>query len=432
MSTRTKIIIGVVIALVIGGGVVAKVKMSKDKATVVKAAAAKKQKLVEKVTAPARIQPVTIVNISADVMGQIVDLAVEEGDWVEKGQFLLQIDPSIYQSVVDRTEALVQSASANQQLAEANLRQAELDMNRKSDLFKQNLVSQQEVDITKTQVEVNQAQVRSAKEQVTQAKASLDEARSNLRKTRIIAPMAGTVSQLNVEEGEVAVTGTMNNPGTILLAVADLTRMEAEAEVDETDVIHLVTGQLVEIEVDALPDTVLTGTVREIANTARIQAQGTDQEVTNFLVKVDVSDNHGKLRPGMSATISIIANTKENVLSIPIQAVVMRRPSELKEKADDDDGKAEADEPKEIDKTEEAMTGTFLLDKMADPSGKELAKARFVQIKTGISSETDIEIVSGLNEGQEVITGPYKTLLDLRQDEKVKLDDGKGPKDNED
>lgn len=413
MSTKKKIIIAAVVIVVFAAIIFAQTRGKRQGGMTVKTDTVKMEKIIEKVTAPARIQPVTIVNVSADVMGQITRLDVEEGDWVEKGQFLLQIDPSIYQSAVDRNEAQLRSASADAELAEANLRQAELNFSRKSNLFEQHLVSQEDLDIAQTEVEVNQARLKSAKERVEQSRASLSEAKSNLRKTTILAPMSGTVSQLNVEEGEVAVTGTMNNPGTVLLSIADLDRMEAEAEVDETDVVRLELGQRVEIEVDALRDTLLIGEVREIANTATIRGRGTDQEVTNFLVKVDIVENHPKLRPGMSATLSVITAVEENALAIPIQAVVLRRPSEIETNQSEAD-KASPDtaqtEERDEFEPEEPVSGVFVVASKAE--GEKTAT--FKSVETGISDETSIQVVSGLAEGDEIVSGPYKVLLDLK------------------
>ncbi|OQY26191.1 MAG: hypothetical protein B6244_14220 [Candidatus Cloacimonetes bacterium 4572_55] len=420
MSNKKKWIIGIVVVFVVAGIIIGQITMKKDKGLAVEIAPVKIEKIVEKVTAPARIQPVTIVNISADVMGQVTELAAEEGDWVEKGQFLLRIDPAIYQSSVNRAKAMLRSAAASEELAEANLRQAELSHSRKQNLFDQDLASQEELDIAQTEVEVNKARVKSAREQVEETKATLEEARSNLKKTTISAPMAGTVSQLNIEEGETAITGTMNNPGTVLLSIADLTQMEAVAEVDETDVVQLESGQNVEVEVDALPDTILTGEVREIANTATIRGRGTDQEITNFMVKIDIVSHHAKLRPGMSSTISIITHVKEDVAAIPIQAVVMRRLSELEKENSD-----KPSDPESEIKNDDAVEGVFIVKEESDRAGKIKKTAHFTQIITGISSETSIEVVSGLSEGTKVITGPYRILLNLQDGSSVKKEDEK-------
>lgn len=422
---KKKIFIGITILVVLGLIIGFQLKQNRKKGAQVKVAEAKIEKIVEKVRAPARIQPVTIVNISANVMGQITHLAVEEGDWVDKGQFLLEIDPATYQSIVDRTKALVKSAEANKELAEANLRHSRLNYERQKELFERNLLSQQDLEIVETEVQVNEARLKSATEEVEQMRASLAEARSNLKKTTITAPMSGTVSQLNVEEGEVAVTGTMNNPGTVLLSIADLTRMEAEAEVDETDVINLELGQEVEIEVDALPDTILTGQVREIANTARIYAQGTDQEVTNFTVKVDIVHHHSKLRPGMSATLSIITATLEEALSIPIQAIVLRQEDDVKKDSREKEATANNADEKKV-----TITGVFLTKTDEKARGRARLKALFTPVETGISSDTDIQIISGLSPGDEVISGPYKTLLDLKDGAEIQIEDEKDKKDD--
>ncbi len=235
------------------------------------------------VRAPGKIQPETQIKLSANVPGEVVRLAVKEGDRVRKGQFLLQIDDTQYRAEVRQSQAMLDAARSNLRLAETAFAQSDAVAKRKETLFAQNLVSPEELEAARTQRNSDKARIDAEREEVTRGGAALQAAQDNLRKTRFESPIEGTVTQLNIERGEIVVIGTMNNPGTVILSVADLARMKVEADVDETDVASVSLSQAATVKVDALPDTTLTGHVVEIANSPKISELGTQEQQTNFV-----------------------------------------------------------------------------------------------------------------------------------------------------
>ena len=337
---------------------------------------------------------------------------------VEEGQFLVQLDRNRYQAMVDQAKAQLASA-------EARLVEVEAEFRRMKELYDAQLTSDADLEAAKARRDVDKANYSAAK-------AYLDKVRDDLSKTTILSPMAGTISQLNSEVGEV-VLGTEQFSGTVIMTVADLSRMEVEADVDETDIVDVSIGQPAEIEVDALPDTMLQGEVTEIANTAFTLGRGTQEEVTNFKVKVAVLGDVSSLKPGMSATVDIETAFRENVLQVPIQCVVMRAPKseeqEEGEKVEEAEGEREK-EAKAPGPQREGSTadGTGSEDRREEK--KELIEvifvvedgtAKMVPIKRGIASDTDTEILSGLEGDDLVITGSYRALRDLRDGQKVKV-----------
>jgi HlyD family secretion protein len=269
-------------------------------------------------------------------------------------------------------------------------------------------------------------------EEVTRASAAVQSAQDNLRKTLFHAPIDGTVTQLNVERGEIVMVGTMNNPGTVVLSVADLSRMKVEADVDETDVASVRLGQTATVKVDALPDTTLTGRVVEIANSPKISELGTQEQQTNFVVDVMIDNPPPTLRPGMTADVEIKTATKAGVLHVPIQAVVVRTAEELA-KAKAKVGKAGHGDAKNA--AGAAETGT------SDPAKKneELkgvfvmvdGEAQFRKVRTGIASDTDLEVLGDVKAKEKVITGPNKVLRQLKPGSKVKVEEPKTKKGNQ-
>ena len=258
---------------------------------------------------------------------------------------------------------------------------------------------------------------------MTRQQATLQAAEDNLRKTRFEAPIDGTVTQLNIERGEIVVVGTMNNPGTVILSVADLSRMKVEADVDETDVSSVRLGQTATVKVDALPDTTLTGKVVEIANSPKVSELGTQEQQTNFEVDVMLDAPPRSLRPGMTADVEIRTGSHAGVLHVPIQAVVIRTQEELdraerkgKGKRGKDAAAAALSDSAEKKKTEE-IKGVFVMEK---------GTARFRRVRTGIASDTDFEISGDVKAGEKVITGPYRVLRNLKPGQKVKVEEPKG------
>jgi HlyD family secretion protein len=383
------------------------------KAATVKVAVenAEKRTIVETITANGKIQPEKEVKITPDVSGEIVELTVREGDHVEKGQLLLRIKPDIYISQKDRSMAAISSARARLAQAEAQYIQAELSYKRTKQLFDEQTISKSEFEQSEASYSVAKAEVDAAKFSVISAEASLKEANETLIKTSIYAPMTGTVSMLLVELGE-RVAGTGMMAGTEMLRVADLSRMEAQVEVNENDIPRVKLGDTATIEVDAYVDYKFKGIVTEMANSAKTTGVSADQ-VTNFDVKIlvlpesykDLTDkgNAHPLRPGMSATVDIRTEIKPGIITVPIQSVTTRTDTTKVTKTVSD---------------EDIRTLVFITD-----GERALAK----DVKTGIQDNSYIEIISGVSEGDRVISAPFsaisKKLSDSTLIEIVKKDD---------
>ncbi len=377
---------------------------------------------VEDVTAgvrsPGKIEPKTQVKVSADIPGKITFLAVKEGDQVRRGQLLLQLDDTQYRANFGQAKAALASAKERLREADSHFKVAESNYGRQRALFEQKLLSQAEWDQASTAHETARAALATAREEVARSTAALDGARDNLAKCRFVAPFNGFVSALNVEQGEIVITGTMNNPGTQILVVSDLSRMLVRADVDETDVVNIRLGQKAKITVDAMPDTSFAGTVLEIGNTAKRSVTSTVEGQTNFEVKVVFDDNVPQIRPGMTADVEIETATHGKTRAVPIQAVVVRTERELqragrgKERSRPKRGGALAAALDDtIGRKDKEITGVFVV---------RGGIAKFVPVRTGISSETMIEIFGDLKGGENVVAGPYKALRELKPDSKVK------------
>jgi len=379
------------------------------------------------VRAPAKVQPETLVKLSANVPGEVVRLAVQEGDRVRKGQFLLQLDPTQYQAQVRQSQAALDAAKSNLKLSEVALERSESLLKRKESLFERKLVAPEEIETARTQRNSDSARLDVNREEVSRAEAALQSAQDNLRKTLFHSPIDGIVTQLNVERGEIVMVGTMNNPGTVVLSVADLRRMKVEADVDETDVASIRMGQIATVKVDALPDTTLTGRVVEIANSPKVSELGSQEQQTNFVVDVMIDNPPATLRPGMTADVEIKTATKSGVLHVPIQAVVVRTAEELaKAKAakagrPGKKGSVAASEPDPAPprKKGEEIKGVFV---MAD------GVAQFRKVRTGIASDSDLEVWGDLKAKEKVVTGPNKVLRQLKPGSKIKVEEPKGKK----
>ncbi len=426
MKGRTK-------ALLIGGGallvtlvIVANVARSSGGKTAVQVGEVKKGTITSTVRAPGRTQPETMVKVSADVPGKVIRLAIKEGDSVRRGQFLLQIDDIEYRAQVANAEAALQAARSNLRQGEAAFAQSDAAMKRKESLFDQKLVSPEELDVARTTRDSDKARLDARREDVAQGSASLVIARDRLRKTRFVSPIDGTVTQLAIEEGEIVITGTMNNPGTVILTVADLRQMKVEADVDETDVSSVRIDQKSKVTVDALPDTSLAGHVTEIANSPTISGVGSQDQQTNFLVDVMIDAPPAMLRPGMTADVEITTATRDSVLLVPIQAVVVRTPEELlpvakrgaRKKKEAKDAAPASAAGKDGAKAEE-IRGVFVMDKEG--------KVAFRKVTTGLSSDTDYEVSGELKPGEKIVTGPFRVLRTLKPEQRVRVEEPKKP-----
>ena len=400
--------------------VVAAARGSRSKVTPVQFARVRQENITSRVRAPGKIEPRTQVKVSADIPGKVVRLLVKEGDRVKAGQLMLQLDDTQYRSQYQQALSARTSAQSRVKDAEATYKTVDANFVRQRSLFEQKLLSQAEWDQASNNHESSRLALDNAREDVQRTGAALEGARDNLSKTRFLAPFEGVVSALNVEQGEIVITGTMNNAGTQILVVSDLSRMLVRADVDETDVVDMRVGQQAKITVDALPDTSFRGTVTEIGNTAKRSLTSTIEGQTNFEVKVVFNDNVPEVRPGMTADVEIETATHDGALGVPIQAVVVRTDRDL-ERAKHTVGKrpkpAKGDALAAIDDTvgrkDKEITGIFVV---------RDGTAEFVPVRTGIASETVIEVLGPVKAGDTIVAGPYKALRELKPGTKVKAE----------
>ncbi len=399
--SRKKIISSVVVILVIVLAVVGLMaKKNKTAAIGVQTAKAERLKIVETVTATGKIQPVTQVKISADVAGKITYLPVKESEWVEKGSLLVQLDKERYQAAVEQAEANLRSMEANAQLVKENKLQADKEYLRTKELYDKNLTSKAALDQVHAAVQVEKARYQSYLEQVDQARATVKQAREDLAKTTIYAPMAGTISKLNKEQGEIALGSQFQED--VILIISNLAGMEALVNVDENDIVRVAIGDSATVEVDALPERIFHGAVSEIASSAKISGSGTTEQKTEFEVKVAITDAGKELREGMTASSEIITDVRPQAIGVPIQCVTTRSMAQLKPEAKADTLTAVKYTP---DK-DGYVTVLFVVK-------NGMAEAR--QVKTGIQSETHIEILDGLAAGEEYVTGSYRAISQTLQ-----------------
>ena len=421
------IILGVVLVAVLVAMSVA--KNQKGKIEPIQMAKVRREDVTSRVRAPGKIEPKTQVKISADIMGRITRLLVKEGDRVKNGQLMLQLEDTQYRAAYSQSRALHASAQARLREAQSSWRVADANHARQKSLYEQKLLSQAEWDNASNAHEGARVALSTAQEELTRTKSAMEASADNLGKCRFVAPFDGVVSALNVEAGENVVTGTMNNPGTEILVVSDLSRMLVRAEVDETDVVDMKLAQATKISVDAFPDTTFAGTVTEIGNTAKRSLTSSVEGQTNFEVKVVFDQNVPGVLPGMTADVDISTGTHANTLVVPIQAVVVRTQREL-DRADKKTAARRAKAKKSanvsadedtVGRKDKAITGVFVV---------RSDVANFVPVRTGLSSETMIEVFSDVKEGEQVVSGPYKALRELKPGGKVKQDQasGKGKK----
>jgi HlyD family secretion protein len=400
-----------------------------------------RRNLLAQVSASGTIQPQLTVDISASVMGRVTRLAVNEGDRVTAGQFLLQIDPESLQSAVDRGEASFKASQSTQEqakvavaTAKVTLEQAQDNLERQQELWELRLISREvydqavtEVRLRETELQAREVEVSTAAQRIQQERAMLDSARYDLDQVTIVAPMDGIVTRRNIEEGETVVVGTMNNAGTVLMTIADFSILEAEVEVDETDIPSVRFGQEAEITIDALPDRTYRGRVTEIGNSPIQEAgqgSGNTTQATNFKVVVTLDDNVPEVRPGFTCTADITTATRTATLAVPIQATtvrdvtlnamgeVVRAPRRDDNLPNISSPLAAASEPWN-DATKE-REGVFVVREN---------QVQFIPIVTGIAGEQYFEVLDGLNEGDMVITGPFDVVRSLDDGDTVQLDE---------
>jgi HlyD family secretion protein len=408
MTRKHWIAIGVVVVVVVLVLINLKAKGGKELAVQVEEVTRKDLEMI--ISASGSIKPKRQIDISASNIGKVTRVAVKEGDYVEQGQFLLQIDPILLETTVDRLDAAVQSAKAGERQARYQLEQYESDFERAERLFAQGFLTDKEVRDAKTVRDVGASNLESARQLVRQQEAQLSSAKHNLKEVTIEAEMAGIVTRLNVEEGEIAIMGTLNNPGTVLMTIADLSTIEAEVEVDETEVVSIETGQAAKVTLDAFPDTSYAGIVTEVGNSPILSSSVSGQQGVDFKVVITITDTIPNVRPGLSADSEIIAARSVDCLAIPIQSLTVRQEKDLKGYSADADSVSDSTAVKKKKSAE--IEGVFVV---AD------GKAEFRRIKIGVAGQTHFEVLSGLEEGDKVVSGNFRAIRDLKDGQRVKI-----------
>jgi HlyD family secretion protein len=408
MSKRVKWSVagGVLLVIVAIGGLTA--AKSSKKAVEVRTELVQGRDLVASVTASGQVRPQTKVDLSADITGKIVKLAVKEGQMVSKGQFLLQIDAQQAEATVQRMEASLASSRAQMAQAEANLLQAQKSYERTAQIKKTNptLISDEQMEQLRTAVDVNRALYEAARHSVDQSTASLREARSSLDKTTIYAPMAGQVTRLNVENGETAIQGTLNKDAATLLTIADMSVLETKVKVDETDVARIQLGDSAVIQIDAFPDTTFLGRVTKISNSsvkATATTQTSSDQAVDYEVTIQLLNTPPETRPDFSATAKIITASRKNALSIPIIALTVRE-NEALATSDTAVGLGKPKPKKEVGKKD--VEGVFVV-------GKD-NKVTFRPVRVGIAGEKHFEVLSGVKPGEKIVAGTYQAIRELK------------------
>ena len=420
-SRRTRLVASTLGILALAGAAAGFiVKRNRDRVTVQSQRVGRRD-LTSVVSASGEVRPKRYVNISANVSGRITHLYVKEGDRVRQGQVLARIDSTRFAADTRQSEAAVKAAQADLVRAQADTQVARLSFERTQSMHLDKLVSDQALDQARAEFEMRAANVTSLKERIAQVEAALESSADNLEKTIVPAPMDGVVTALVKEEGEVVI-GAQSFQPTVIMTVADLSVMEAEILVDETDIRSVALGQEARVRVDALDRLEIKGDVTEIgasaiprglSSSAAATSTNTGNQAKDFKVTITLEDPPASLRPGLNATADITAARKTGVLAVPIQAVVVRQVDEHGKPIDPDQDE-EKDQQKAVRRRGEEKDGVFVV---------KDGQARFRAVVTGILGETDIEIREGVQEGEEIVTGSYKTLRTLKDAAKIKVEE---------
>jgi HlyD family secretion protein len=441
---RRNLFIALALILIGAAVVAANLYFRREKGLLVTTEAIRLRDLEAIVSASGKIQPKQLVNISAETSGRVVELAVNEGDRVRRGQFLLQIDPKLLRTRVDSGEASLQAAAASlEQMRQAvetarvQLEQARQTLKRQQDLWARQLTTREALEraendarAAESALQEREKTVRAQDSRLMQERASLESARYDLTKVRILSPIDGIVTRRNIQLGETAVVGTMNNAGTVLLTLADMSVIQAEVEVDETNIPSVQIGQRAKVSIDALPDRSFRGHVTEIGNSP-IQTSATNgaaagTQATNFKVVVVLDEEVPEVRPGFTCTADITTATRQHVVAVPIPAVAVRElvydaeghvvkpPRQERRRR----GSAAAPAPQELlpGQTRKETEGVFVI---------RGGRAEFVPVKLGIAGDRYFEVLAGLKEGDEVITGPYNSVRGLADGDAVRVDNSR-------
>ncbi|MCU0228489.1 MAG: efflux RND transporter periplasmic adaptor subunit [Bryobacterales bacterium] len=465
MSAKWKIIIATVLVAAVGGGIYGGIRYRQGKAEKVQTARIATQDVVSQVTATGEIRPLNYINIGANAQGRITELLVQEGERVNRGQILAKLESvqpraqlTAQQASASSTEAeaaaqesavraasdTMESAEATVGRVQAQLEQARQDFDRAKQLFDAKLVSKQEFDSRKSAYDVAVASVKEAEAALSRAQAQQRQAAASLsasqrriaaakaevtriqdlvERTYAISPLDGMVTNLPVKVGEIVVPGIQNSAASLIMTIADMSVITAEVKVDETDIINVQLGQTADISIEAFPDRTFKGKVIEIGNTAILRSSGlassqsqiSSDEAKDFKVVVAMDEPPPTIRPGLSCTVKIVTAKKEKVLALPLQALASRTKGDLRKREGKQDDKPPAD-PKEAAELKKELQGVFVV---------KDGKSTFVEVTTGVTGTTEIEVVSGLKEGDEVITGPYRSLRTLRNETRVEVDNKK-------
>ena len=407
MTKTTKWVVGGV--LIIGIAAVGALSAAKrgNKATEVRVEVVEARDLVASVTASGQVSPHSKVDVSSDISGKITALSVREGDWVTKGQLLLEIDPQQYQAAVQRAEASVANARASATQSAANLQQATSSYNRSLEIRQSNpnLVSVEQLEQLKTSVDVNQALVEASRHNVEQAQAGLKDAQVQLAKTTIYASMTGRVTRLNIEAGETAIMGTLNRDAATMLTISDMSVLETKVKVDETDVSRISVGDSAVVQLDAFPDTTFIGRVVEISNSSVRGAStaATGDQAIDYEVTIRLLNPPKDTKPDFSATAKIVTDTRTQVLSIPIIALTVRE-NETLTNADTAQIPGRPAPTKQVGKKD--VEGVFVVG--------EDNKVTFKPVKVGIAGEKYFEVLSGLTGSERIVGGTYQAIRELK------------------
>jgi HlyD family secretion protein len=424
MNARNKVLIGIAIVAVIGGATALTLNQRRDRGVPVRLEVVARRDLVETVTASGNIRAGRVVEMSSEVSARVTELLVDEGDDVVLDQLLLRLDPTQFEASVSRSEASLNQARAQVRRQETSLQRATRDFDRLNNLFTRDslLVARQLLDNADTDVELASRQLESLRFGVEQAVASLDEANERLSKTFFRAQISGKVTRLNVEEGETVIVGTMNNPGSLVLTISELSRVEAVLEVDETDIPYIALGDSTVLELDAFPNRFFGGVVTEIGNSAirppASSAASGQAAAIDFEVVIAMHDPPGGIRPDLSATADIITARRQNSLSVPIIALTVRPDEEetdgapLGEREDDERTRGPLFRPDMED-----VEGVFVV---------EDGQVRFAPVEIGITGQEHFEVLSGISEGDTIVAGPYQQIRELSNGDRVQEQNNNG------
>lgn len=426
MKARRKkfIVIGViaVVVLIIIGNLLS----SGNSGTEVQAELSKMLDITEEVSASGIVQPQTRVNIVSEVTAEIIEIPVVDGQRVERGDLLVMLDRVQLQKDVDQSLYTLNEVEARTEASKASYRQAEEEYDRQKALFERDLTSEIAIKNAEYAYLNGKYNYEAMLSQTKQTRARYEKALDNLEKTRIVSPMDGIITYIDAEVGEIAPAQSAFTQGKTLMTVSNMSAFEVEVDVDETEIIKIRNGQQAKIEVDAFPDTVFAGEVVEIGNTAIVTGQGTQDQSTNFKVKVLFTESDEYIRPGMSATVDIITNTREKVITVPYGAIVMRSlDADSMAQAQDSGGLVSTAHAAQIDDTLPAgddYEGDDEEKEKKDVKGVfvvEEGKARFIPVETGIADQKNIEITAGIAKGDTVITGPFRTLRSIKNGDTV-------------